>query len=139
MIRRYDLFQRDPSHVHSVWKSQKKSHSTLRAKRARFTFWVGKSKSIMPTIINFGEFLKMRHFWWFSNNVEIYFTRGAAIISVRFHALMLLHHFHRFSPLLLIFFQKKNKQRKSLIENALKFSFAAILSGVRRNLTLFFH
>ena len=24
---------------HSVWKSQKKSHSTLRAKRATFTFW----------------------------------------------------------------------------------------------------
>ena len=30
-------------HVHSVWKSQKKSHSTLRAKRATFTFWVVKS------------------------------------------------------------------------------------------------
>ena len=85
------------------------------------------------------SFLEMRHFWWFLDNVEIYFTRGAAIISVRFHALMLLHHFHRFSPLLLIFFQKKNKQRKSLIENALKFSFAAILSGVRLNLTLFFY
>ena len=26
-----------------VWKSQKKSHSTLRAKRAMFTFWVDKS------------------------------------------------------------------------------------------------
>ena len=25
---------------HSVWKSQKKSHSTSRAKRATFTFWV---------------------------------------------------------------------------------------------------
>ena len=29
--------------VHGVWKSQKKSHSTLRAKRATFTFWVDKS------------------------------------------------------------------------------------------------
>ena len=29
-----------PPIVHSVWKSQKKSHSTLRAKRATFTFWV---------------------------------------------------------------------------------------------------
>ena len=29
--------------AHSVWKSQKKSHSTLRAKRATFTFWVDKS------------------------------------------------------------------------------------------------
>ena len=27
---------------HSVWKSQKKSHSTLRAKRATITFWVAK-------------------------------------------------------------------------------------------------
>ena len=29
--------------VHGVWKSQKKSHSTLRAKRATFTFWEDKS------------------------------------------------------------------------------------------------
>ena len=29
--------------VHVVWKSQKKSHSTLRSKRATFTFWVDKS------------------------------------------------------------------------------------------------
>ena len=28
---------------HGVWKSQKKSHSTLRAKRATFAFWVDKS------------------------------------------------------------------------------------------------
>ena len=28
---------------HGVWKSQKKSHSTLRAKRATYTFWVDKS------------------------------------------------------------------------------------------------
>ena len=35
----------------------------------------------------------------------------APIISVRFHALMLLHHFHRFSPLLLIFFQKKQTKK----------------------------
>ena len=33
---------------HGVWKSQKKSHSTLRAKRATFTFWVDKSSSKMP-------------------------------------------------------------------------------------------
>ena len=31
------------SYYHSVWKSQKKSHSTLRAKRATFTFWLDKS------------------------------------------------------------------------------------------------
>ena len=29
--------------VHGVWKSQKKSHSTLQAKRTTFTFWVDKS------------------------------------------------------------------------------------------------
>ena len=28
---------------HGVWKSQKKSHSTLRAKRATFTFWMDES------------------------------------------------------------------------------------------------
>ena len=28
---------------HGVWKSQKKSHSKLRGKRATFTFWVDKS------------------------------------------------------------------------------------------------
>ena len=32
--------------MHGVWKSQfKKSHSTLRAKRAMFTFWVDKNQS----------------------------------------------------------------------------------------------
>ena len=29
--------------IHSVWKSQKKSHSTLRAKRATFSIWMDKS------------------------------------------------------------------------------------------------
>ena len=32
-------------HTHGVWKSQKKSHSRLRAKRATFTFWVDRSSS----------------------------------------------------------------------------------------------
>ena len=31
---------------HGVWKSQKKSHSTLRAKRATFTFWVDKRRRV---------------------------------------------------------------------------------------------
>ena len=44
--------------LHSVWKSQKKSHSTLRAKRATFTFWVDKSWLKMPKMVHFGEFLK---------------------------------------------------------------------------------
>ena len=33
---------------HGVWNSQKKSHSTLGARRATFTFWVDKSKLKMP-------------------------------------------------------------------------------------------
>ena len=44
--------------THSVWKSQKKSHSTLRAKRATFTFLVDKSSLKMAKMVNFGEFLK---------------------------------------------------------------------------------
>ena len=43
---------------HSVWKSQKKSNSILRAKRATFTFWVDKSWLKIPKIVNFGKFLK---------------------------------------------------------------------------------
>ena len=42
-----------------VWKSQKKSNSTLRAKRATFTFWVDKSLLKMPKMVDFGEFLKI--------------------------------------------------------------------------------
>ena len=44
---------------HSVWKSQKKSHSTLRVKRAMLTFWRDKSKLKMSKIVHFGEFLKI--------------------------------------------------------------------------------
>ena len=36
----------------------KKSHSTLRAKRATFTFWMNKSLLKMPKIVNFGDFWK---------------------------------------------------------------------------------
>ena len=61
---------------HSVWKSPKMSHSTLRARRATFTFWVDKSSLKMPKMANFGEFLKMRHFWWFSNTVSGLFLSG---------------------------------------------------------------
>ena len=87
--------------MHGVWKSQKKSHSTLRAKRATFTFWVDKSSLKMPKMVHFGQFLKtwsllsnsvtrqvsfnrtkiggkcqnskiqMRHFGWFSNTVRM--------------------------------------------------------------------
>ena len=51
-----------PVFLHSVWKLQKKSHSilrALRAKRATFTFWVEKRSLKMPKIVNFGEFLKL--------------------------------------------------------------------------------
>ena len=78
-------------------KITKKSHSTLRAKRATFTFWVDKSSSKMPKLVNFGSVWKpeacgqtvlpdrsllmrqklmenakiqMRHFGWFSNTVQ---------------------------------------------------------------------
>ena len=40
------------------WKSRKKSHSTLRAKRATFTYWVDKSSLKNAKNGRFGEFLK---------------------------------------------------------------------------------
>ena len=43
---------------HGVWKSQKTTHTTLRAKRATFTFWVDKSWLKMPKMVHFGKFLK---------------------------------------------------------------------------------
>ena len=46
------------SPTHSVWKLQKKSHSTLRAKRATFLLWVDKNSLKMPKMVQFGEFLK---------------------------------------------------------------------------------
>ena len=36
---------------HGVWKSEKKSHSSTRAKRATFTFWVDKSSFKTPKIV----------------------------------------------------------------------------------------
>ena len=57
--------------THSVWKSQKKSHSALRAKRATFTFWVDKSWLKMPKWSILGIIWKPENatFWWFSNTV----------------------------------------------------------------------
>ena len=40
---------------HSVWKSEKKSHSTLRAKRAIFTFSGDKTSLKVPKMVNFGK------------------------------------------------------------------------------------
>ena len=47
-----------PINWHGVWKSQKKSHSTLRAKWSTFTR-VDKKQSKMPKMVNFGEFWKI--------------------------------------------------------------------------------
>ena len=85
-----------------VFENHRKSlNSTLRAKRATFTFCVDKSSLIRPKMVHFGEFLKtwslrsnsvtrhvnfkqtkiggkcqnwktqMRHFGWFSNTVRL--------------------------------------------------------------------
>ena len=45
-------------HHHVVGKSPPKSHSTLRAKRAKFTFGVDKSSLKMPKIVNLRSFWK---------------------------------------------------------------------------------
>ena len=42
--------------IHSVSKSQKKSHSTLRAKRATFNFGVDEKSLKMPKMAHFGKF-----------------------------------------------------------------------------------
>ena len=59
------LYSMHNKQYHSVWKSQRKSHSTLRAKRAMFTFWVDKSSLIVPKISQFQIVKIMRHFGWF--------------------------------------------------------------------------
>ena len=46
----------DFRHNHCLWKSLKMSHSTLRAKRATVTFWVDKSYSKMPKMVNFWKY-----------------------------------------------------------------------------------
>ena len=68
-------------------KLPKKSHSTWRAKRAMFTFWVDKSYLKMPKMVNlkagsqtvlpdvFGDFLTlwMRKYHWGPKNLEWFF------------------------------------------------------------------
>ena len=46
------------SHRHGVWKSQKKSHLTLRAKWATFTFRVYKSSLKTQKMVNSASFWK---------------------------------------------------------------------------------
>ena len=43
---------------HNIWKLQKKSHSTLKAKRAMFTFWVDKSSLKMTKKVSLAIFWK---------------------------------------------------------------------------------
>ena len=54
----WSLISQIDHNCHGVWKSQKKSHSILRAKRATFTFWVDKSSLKMPKMVHFGEFFE---------------------------------------------------------------------------------
>ena len=46
------------NHNHSVWKSPKKSHSILRAKRATLGFWMDKSSLKMPKMVHLATFWK---------------------------------------------------------------------------------
>ena len=47
-------------HLHSIWKSQEKYHSILRAKRAKFTFKVDKRSLIVPKIVNLASCEKLK-------------------------------------------------------------------------------
>ena len=59
MVPKFQTFFKIILQQHDVWKLQKKSLSTLRAKRATFTFWVDKKKFIkMPKMVQFGGLLK---------------------------------------------------------------------------------
>ena len=49
----HTLPKKSKSHSDIVWKSSKKSHSTLQVKRATFTFWVAKSSLKMPKLVHF--------------------------------------------------------------------------------------
>ena len=66
----------NPPYDTVVEKSQKKSHTTLRAKRATFTFWVDNSSLKMPKKIHFGEFLKTRILPSNSVTRQFTFNRG---------------------------------------------------------------
>ena len=64
-------------HWHSVWKSPKKSHSLLRAKRATFTFWVDKSSLKMPKLKNSNQ-----AFWIIFKHCGVIYTNRNLM---RFH------------------------------------------------------
>ena len=65
--------------LHSVWKSPKKSHSTLRAKRATFTFWVDQSLLKMPKMAN----LKSWSLWSNSVTRQVNFDRTKLVENAK--------------------------------------------------------
>ena len=84
----------------------KKSHSTLRAKRATFTFWVDKSSLKMPKMVNFGEFLKT---WSLqSNNVTRQVTFNRTKINGKFQ----MRHFEKFSNIVHPANSRRRRRRK---------------------------
>ena len=64
---RYPSIFNPHSWDHSIWKLQKKSHSTLRAKRA--TFFIFSGQKFIKNAKS--EKLNCDIFWWFSNTVEM--------------------------------------------------------------------
>ena len=60
---------------HRVWESQEKSHSTIWAMRAKFTFWVDKSWLKMPEMVNFATFWKLEVCCQNSATRQIIFSR----------------------------------------------------------------
>ena len=52
------------SHKHSAWKLPKKSHSTLRVKRAKFIFWVDNWRVFENPKLAGKQCLQTGHFWW---------------------------------------------------------------------------
>ena len=51
-------------HQHGVWKSQKRSHSRSRAKRATFTFWADISLLKMPFMWIWHTYKSRKQWWW---------------------------------------------------------------------------
>ena len=80
---------------HSVWKSQKKSHSTLWAKRATFTFWVDKNELKKNDMRHLGDFSTTVFLHCFASYLQSWIqevVRGKTCTSASFFKLT---HFHR--------------------------------------------
>ena len=96
-----------------VWKSQKKSHSTLRAKRTTFTFWVDKSfqtiRSLNKTMFFFIFSAKIQSHRFAKIGYRKLDLRTWQISSVQFFMpLMFLLEFLATFPLLIIFAKFKD-------------------------------